>query len=73
MNVLIVDDFLVERSRSQKVELLAKTFDHSKKQILFRVSYAYSRKVRWKYVFSVNSRTFLWDHKSQIQVPKDEI
>lgn len=35
VNVLIVDDSLVERNRSQKVELLAKTFDHSKHRYCF--------------------------------------
>ena len=31
MNVLIIDDSLVERNRSKKVELLTKIYDHSKK------------------------------------------
>jgi len=35
VNVLIIDDSLVERNRSQKVELLAKTFDHSKNRYCF--------------------------------------
>jgi DNA replication protein DnaC len=32
VNVLIIDDTTFERSRSKKVELLAKIYDHAKKQ-----------------------------------------
>lgn len=31
MNVLIIDDSLIERNRSKKVELLTKVFDHARK------------------------------------------
>ena len=34
-NVLILDDSLFERSRSKKVELLAKTYDHAKHRFCF--------------------------------------
>ena len=34
-NVLILDDSLFERSRSKKVELLAKTYDHAKHSFCF--------------------------------------
>jgi hypothetical protein len=35
VNVLTVDDSMFERKRSKKVELLAKTYDHSKHKYLF--------------------------------------
>jgi hypothetical protein len=35
INVLIIDDTTFERSRSKKVELLAKIYDHAKKQYKF--------------------------------------
>ncbi|TDX34776.1 DDE superfamily endonuclease, partial [Halanaerobium congolense] len=35
VNVLIIDDTTFERSRSKKVELLAKIYDHAKKQYKF--------------------------------------
>ena len=34
-NVLIIDDFMFERNRSKKVELLAKVYEHTKHKYCF--------------------------------------
>ncbi len=58
-NVLIIDDSMFERSRSKKVELLAKAYDHAK-HIPIRVPHAYTWMVEREYIPPCQQRSPLF-------------